>query len=325
MIRAWKAVVALSALALLTVPVVCAAQGQDELWEVTNKMEMVGVPMAMPPQTQQVCRPTGRSQEEEMVPKDRDCRMTDVNRSGNRTTFTMVCEGKDRFTGTGDITSDRDSYRGTMRMKGTMDGRPVDMTQAFSGRRVGSCTYEDPRQRQNTMMAQQCGQALDQMQTPMFTMEQSPCKSMKSEFCSRVSRTAQDMRDPAGYRATAERRADWQQMLSACNQDPVAVTQAACARSVEKRDYGFTAQYCEADARALAKQNCEGRAYTAAMSSEFAPICQGFASRPAGRSYTAQPRQSGVPPAQAGTPAQAPNVTDTVKEGADLLKKFLKW
>jgi hypothetical protein len=105
----------------------------------------------------------------------------------------------------------------------------------------------------------------------------------------------------------------------------LAFTQAACARSIEKRDYGFTAQYCEADARALAKQNCEGRAYTAAMSSEFAPICQRFASRPAGRSYTAQPRQSGVPPAQAGTPAQAPNVTDTVKEGADLLKKFLKW
>jgi hypothetical protein len=82
-----------------------------------------------------------------MVPKDRDCKMTDVNRSGNRTTFTMVCEGKNKITGVGDIVSDKDSYRGTMRMQGTMDGHPLDMTQNFSGKRLGSCTFEEPKKK----------------------------------------------------------------------------------------------------------------------------------------------------------------------------------
>ena len=318
----------LAALVPLAAPLVCAAQGQgqDELWEVTSKMEMVGMPMAMPPQTQKICKRGGAQQDEDMVPKDRDCKMTDVNRSGNRTTFTVVCDGKDKITGSGDIVSDKDSYRGTMRMKGTMDGRPLDMTQNFSGKRLGACTFEDPKKKQDAMIAQQCDPAVEQMQTVMFTMEGSPCKDRKPEFCSRVSKTAQDMRDPAGYRAIAGKRADWPEMMRACNQDPAAVTKQACARSLDKRDYGFTAQYCEEDARALAKQQCEGRDYTAVMSSEFAPICQKYAASRGGRSYTAQPTRSSAPPVQPQAPAQQPGVTDAVKEGAtDALRKFLRW
>ena len=139
----------LAALVSLAVPLVCAAQGEglDELWEVTTKMEMVGMPMAMPPQTQKICKRGGEQQDEDMVPKDRDCKMTDINRSGNRTTFTMVCEGKNKITGTGDIVSDKDSYQGTMRMKGTMDGHPLDMTQNFSAKRLGSCTFEESKKK----------------------------------------------------------------------------------------------------------------------------------------------------------------------------------
>lgn len=45
------------------------------------------------------------------------------------------------------LVSDKDSYRGTMRMKGTMDGRPLDMTQNFSGKRLGACTFEEPKKK----------------------------------------------------------------------------------------------------------------------------------------------------------------------------------
>jgi hypothetical protein len=303
--------------------------GQDELWEVTFKADMAGMPMAMPAQTQQICRPKGTGKDEELVPKERDCRVTDIKRSGNRMTFTMICEGKDKLTGTGDIVSDRDRYQGTMRMQGTMDGSPITMTQTFSGKRLGNCTYEDPKKKHDAMMAQQCEQALSQMQTAMFTMEQSPCKNQKPEFCSRVSRLAQEMRTPAGYKATVQKRGDWATMAGACNLDSNAITQEACAGSLRAKDYAFTVQYCEADAQALAKQHCEGRSYTAAMSSEYAPICQRYASRPAGRSDTAQPRGSATPPAQPGAPAPQPevkkDVTDAVKEGADAIRKFLRW
>jgi len=290
--------------------------GQDELWEVIVKMDMAGMPMAMPAQTQQICKPKGTGKDEELVPQERDCRMTDVKRSGNRMTFTMVCDGKDKLTGTGDITSDRDSYQGTMRMQGTMDGSPVNMTQTFSGKRLGNCTYEDPKKKYDAMLTQQCGQALEQMQTTMFTMEQSPCKNQKPEFCSRVSRLAQEMRTPAGYKATVQKRGDWATMVGACNLDANAITQEACTGSIRAKDYAFTVQYCEADARALAKQHCAGRSYTSAMSSEFAPICQRYASRPEGSPETAPARRpTAPPPSQPGAQVPGSDVVDSAKDG----------
>lgn len=308
------------------------AQGQDELWEVTTRMEMVGMPMAMPPQTQQVCQPRRTGQDEEMVPKQQDCRMTDVRRSGNRTTFTVVCEGKDKFTGTGDIESDANAYRGTMRLLGTMDGRPVNMTQNFSGRKLGACTYEDPRKRQEAMMAQGCGQALEQMSAPMFTAENAPCKAEKPEFCARVGRLAQEMRDPRVYRATVQRRGDWQTMLQACGQDAPAVTAAACQQSVGARDFAFTMEFCETDARALAAQHCAGRDYTALMASEYAPLCRRYAVGPRqAPAQQAAPQALPVPMPQPAPAAQQPaSATDALKEGlkegaAEGIRRLFRW
>jgi hypothetical protein len=34
-----------------------------------------------------------------------------------------------------------DNHRAKMRTTGTTDGEPMDMTQTFSGRKVGKCTY----------------------------------------------------------------------------------------------------------------------------------------------------------------------------------------
>ena len=77
--------------------------GPDDLWDVTMRIEGMG--MAMPAMTQQVCVKKGRGNEA-LVPKgDNDCRVTDLKTSGNRTTFAMACTGDPPMTGTGDITS----------------------------------------------------------------------------------------------------------------------------------------------------------------------------------------------------------------------------
>ena len=332
--RTRTAIWGVCALALTIAPPIGGAQGQgqDELWEVTTKMEMAGMPMATPPQTQQVCQPKRTGQDEEMVPKQQDCRMTDVRRSGNRTTFTIVCEGKDKITGTGDIESDANGYRGTMRLQGTMDGRPVNMTQNFSGQRIGTCTYEDPKKKQDAMMAQTCGHALDELNTYMFTTEQSPCKAQKPEFCARVAKLAQDMRDPQVYRAIVQKRADWPAMMQACGQDAPAVTTAACQRSVGVKDFAFTAEFCEADARALAAQHCTGRDYTAVMSSEYAPLCQRYATDLRRQGPT---ERTSAPPAQpAPQVQQPPDATGAAKEGlkegiregvTEGIRRLFKW
>ena len=143
--------VVLVVLALLVAPpLVVRAQGPDELWEVTNKMEMVGMPVAMPPQTNKVCMRKG-GQGEDLVPRDQDCKVTDLRRSGNKTSYRMVCEGKNKLTGTGEIEHSGDRYSGTMRMQGTIEGQPMNMTQTFSGKRIGTCTYQAPAGRPKKM------------------------------------------------------------------------------------------------------------------------------------------------------------------------------
>jgi len=308
---------------LVALPGAAAAQGTDELWEVTSKMEMAGLPMAMPPQTNQVCRPAGKA-DEETVPKNQDCRMTDVRRAGNRTTFTMVCEGKDKLTGTGDIVSDPGSYRGTMRLRGTMDGQPMDMTQSFSGRRIGPCTYQDPQKQ----VAQTCAQALDQLAGYAFIPEQALCRAQKPEFCARVARLAQEMREPSTYRATLQKHADWPQMMQACGQPAAPVTEAACQRALGVKDYTFAGDYCPAEARTLAAQHCTGRSYTVQMSSEYAPLCRRFASELPSAAPAASP--SAPPPQSEVTDAAKEGVKDGLKEGlregaVEGIRRLFRW
>jgi hypothetical protein len=301
-------------------PLLAAADGPDELWDVTMKMEMAGSPVQMPEQNQRVCKPKGKAQED-VVPADSKCRMLDSKQSGRRHTFKMACEdGKNKYTVTGETESTgADNYRGKMNTVGTMDGEPVNMTQTFSGRKVGSCTWEDPARKQQEMMAQsdamlakECRKSIDELQSVMFTMEGSPCTKLKPEFCTKVGKVTGEMRTPAGFRKYSGK--DWQGSMQACGQDAAALKRDVCKAGAGKRDWSFVAEYCEDDAKALAGQHCEGRSYTAAMESEYAPICARYASR--GRSYTATPAAGGE---------QKPSATETIKKSTDKLKKFLKF
>lgn len=114
-----------------------SAQGKDDLWEVSTRMEMPGMPMAMPAQTHRVC--TGKNQkDEDFVPKQGDCRLVESKRVGNRFIYKMDCSGSHPSTVDGAITFGGNTYDGQMHMvmKGTSDA----MDMKFSGKRVGDCT-----------------------------------------------------------------------------------------------------------------------------------------------------------------------------------------
>jgi hypothetical protein len=115
------------------------AQGKDDLWEVTSKMEMPGMPMAMPAQTQRVCIGKG-GKDDDYIPRRENCRVQESKRVGNKVAYKMVCTGKDAMTITGETTLGANSYDGRMVMSGKMEGQQVDMTQTYSGKRVGDCT-----------------------------------------------------------------------------------------------------------------------------------------------------------------------------------------
>ena len=109
-----------------------------ELWEVTVKMEMPGMPMAMPAQTHRLCL-AKQANDEQYVPRNPDCKVTESRRTGNTQRFRMACAGKDPMSVEGEIAHQKDAYSGRSRMTGKMEGHDMEMTQTFSGRKVGDC------------------------------------------------------------------------------------------------------------------------------------------------------------------------------------------
>ena len=125
--------------AALALPSPASAQGKDDLWEVTVKMEVPGMPMAMPPIVSRSCT-AKNAKDEDYVPSEKNCRMTERNRSGNKLTYRIVCEGKDPMTIVGELTFGSNTYQGRMQLSGMANGQPMQMTQNFTGKRVGDCT-----------------------------------------------------------------------------------------------------------------------------------------------------------------------------------------
>lgn len=114
-----------------------SAQGTDELWEISSRMDMPGMPMAMPAQTNRVCLGKNRK-DEDLVPRQGDCRVVDSRRSGNQLNYKMECAGPEPSTVDGTITFGDGAYTGKMRMTMTRTKDAVDL--ALAGKRVGACT-----------------------------------------------------------------------------------------------------------------------------------------------------------------------------------------
>ena len=300
-----------------------SAQGPDELWDVETKMEMTG--MSMPAMSQKICQPKTRP-DDRMVPMDKNCKTLESKRSGNRFTFKFRCEGGGNdYTGSGEMEyQGKDAYKGRMTAKGKMSGEPVDMTAQWSGKRVGSCTYEDPSKKVEQAMAQAnaevakaCDKIIEDLVTPMVVGESAVCRDRKADFCARAAKVEQELKDPAGFEKHSQR--DWRGALTACGRDPAPIVKQVCGMALAKRDGAFLQKQCPDEAVAARKQFCLGRTYTSVD-----PSARELCSELGGLSYT-----SDVPVTAAPTPAPASDgkgsITDKLKEGADKLKKFLKF
>lgn len=110
-----------------------AQSGPDELWEITTKITMDG--MSMPAMPSKVCRKQGDA----IPPVDKNCKTMDVKHAGNRTTYRVVCTGKDAMSGAGEITRGNGTFRGTLKLSGKVDGEDSTMVNEYSGKLVGKC------------------------------------------------------------------------------------------------------------------------------------------------------------------------------------------
>jgi len=302
------------------------AQGTDELWQMSTKMEMEG--MQLPAQSQQVCMKKGETQAEDLGQKDPNCKVTEQRRSGNKFTWKMVCTGAEPMTGSGEMTRNRDTLDGRMLMKGK-DG---EMKVTYAGKLSGSCdarSHKDPQMAAaQTQMAaiqaqsdaaikQACNEAIEKFNTQFFEMQGGPCGPRKGEYCGRVKSTTQSMRTPAGYRSAMKyeglRGGGWERAGAYCGVATAPAMSAACTGAVGSRDWDFVGGYCPAEAKKIAAEHCAGRDYTAVMASEYKAVCQKYASRGA----SSAPATSAKPQEPA-----APAASDPIKEGTRALRKL---
>lgn len=274
------------------------AAGSDELWEVSSKMEMKGMPFAMPAHSSNVCIPKGQEKDpNRSVPNDKNCKMSDVKVSGNKMTWKMQCEGKDAMSGSGEMTYGPGTYSGKMNMH-SKDG---DMVMAYDGKRIGSCDavaerkrMEDsvlvPMKEANDKQRAECKKMLDEGGKSLingysqFVFQGSACGDMKPAMCDKVRAQSADYRG-YGDLATEEKNVaeirkqsgtHAQRPLSAeCGLDMKKLERNICQKAKGDNKYGFIAANCPADAQVLAKQHCDawGRDYTSDHDNEYAAIC----------------------------------------------------
>jgi hypothetical protein len=305
-----------------------AGSGPDELWEVTTRAEIAGMPMQMPAQTSQLCLRKDRSQKPEShVPNDDKCKTTSVQTVGNRVTFTVECSGEEPMTGRGDITSTPTSYEGKMEMKSTRRGQAMEMKQAFSGRKVGACTDQSEKvvaaaaADSQAATAKACADGLEGLYAPMFYGQGAMCGAQQQQFSDRVATIA---RDGAMYRATHKKVGA--QVLgdafTATRQDRAAARKLACASAVSGADWSFVGSgECDDDVRQYGPRHCGDRSRS--PEPVFFPLCSRYVALTRGKPDDAAAAAAAAAQSRAPAPPATPTTEDAVKQGLDAVRKLL--
>jgi hypothetical protein len=113
-----------------------AAKEMGDLWEVTSRMSMEGMPMEMPAQTMKVCAAKDWKEPPAAMDERQKCQRLDFKVEGQKVSWKVRCAGPPEMTGEGDITRNGpDAYTGQIKFT-SEDG---NMTMKLSGKRVGAC------------------------------------------------------------------------------------------------------------------------------------------------------------------------------------------
>ncbi len=113
---------------------------KEGMWEMSMKMDMKGMPIAMPPMKFKQC-----ITKKDMVPhqkeKGQDCTMVNTNISGDTVSWAVRCKDKNgTVESKGQIVYKGDKFDGVMNTTMTdTKGRSQATKTNMSGRRVGDC------------------------------------------------------------------------------------------------------------------------------------------------------------------------------------------
>jgi len=266
------------------------AKEPGDLWEVTSRMSMEGMPMQMPAQTHKVCSPKDWT-EPPGAKADEKCETLDFRNTPTKSTWKMRCPGPPAMTGEGEITrTSPDAYTGTMKF--TSDEGA--MTMAISGRRVGDCdsaaaqrqvaqqqaqmeaTVKQAEALQRDALVQGCtavGNSLDlrQMQALAASCDEA---AMKAAFCKRLE-------SEEGFgsvcREDAQPPTSLEDAAAYCGKDPDSIRKNICDEALKKEDFSLLGKCCPAQTRDMAQRECAGRKYTEMGGSKYQAFCVTYA------------------------------------------------
>jgi len=323
-----------------------------EYWEVTTKMEMPGMPFAMPATTMKVCLPPGGEKDPKRTQdKKSNCEMTDVKTSGNKVSYKGKCVEKNgTMNMEGENTHDRDSYHGTMHMTGRSQGQDMDMKMTSSGKRIGgSCDTEELVKKAQAQEKEIKGQ-MDKMcdtsgfnaskwvsSSSLFIGTQPVCPGKKEALCEVIRNDVPHDLQAFEALAQQERIQGMPSAAKACNVNLESMKKTLCKAKAHSGPQSFLDENCPAEAKAyreLARKReaCEGRGYT---SDEKLKNCMGGAmpeEEAGGDSANAdagktKPNKSKADEEQKDSdkPGKGNNPADAVLEGAKKLKGLFRF
>ena len=267
-----------------------AGKEPGDLWEITSKMSMEGMPMEMPATTQRVCaaktwtEPPGGN-------ADKSCETLEFRSSATGATWKVRCAGPPAMTGVGEIARTApDAYKGTMKVS-SPDG---EMTMKISGRRVGECDRGESRReteaaqgkikaqvaaaQQQAAAAQSsmCKSAVDRMDLRAINAAASLCAGtpLKEMFCARLGTQEGFQLVCEGQGTSGTGLAD---AASYCGKNADAVRSTVCDEVLKADAFELLATCCPAQTRELALRECAGRKYTAMGGSKYQSFCVRYA------------------------------------------------
>jgi hypothetical protein len=280
------ALLLIPSLAAAAPPAVAPEPGVE--WENTVEMQMAG--FSMPAQVSRSCVPKKGMAEPPGAGRD-DCKVTRMENDGKTMSWSMVCEGKDKMSGEGEITQTGSGYDGKMTMR-TADG---EMLVKMSGKKLGTPCDAAKIKRQMVAVqaetaasiAENCRSAAKDMTFALFVGPQALCKAPadRAAICERAS-------SREGVR-TMRRWPDAmrQDLVTVCGKDFATMKTQACVAAAKEEAatkgdeqasdvLAFIGSNCPSETRVLAQRECAGRYYTGGdtnLSPRYRSFCTSYA------------------------------------------------
>jgi hypothetical protein len=330
------------------------AAGNDELWEVTTKLDMAGLPPGMGAQKMQVCQDKNPKNQKPPGKDAEKCKVTDQRQSGNTYTMTMTCpDGTAVFETT--YNAAHTEYKGTMKSK----MRQGEMTMSMTGRKIGTCDAQQAnaardakvgamksqaekaqadaavhqKKAADTEMAN-CASAVETMEVRRLGTY-AQCDQMKG-MCDTMLKNEQTKpvatKCMASHAEYCKRYRTMDGFLKAkgdeagaksCNTTAAQQKAAHCPQAAKSENLDYLARFCPVEAKPVAQQHCAGREYTSRIRDKYTGFCTTyFASH--SLEDEDKPRQRAAGTSTASQPAEKKDpkaaISDGVTQGVNKLK-----